>query len=361
MDWVGCQGLPRAFDRELRAGGVEVQRFRSSWGRIFRFQLKFRNHRKIMVVDGLEGWIGGLNVGDEYRGWGRGSRIEEEGPDDGHAGGGARTVEPGRASRASRSSRVRRPWRDTHLYLRGPAAQDLQQTFVGDWFWATGTEPDGLVWGAGDPAGGSATYPAAADGLAAEAAEAAKADVFTGVAVTVVPAGPADRVSATSLTLLDAIHRARDRLWITTAYFVPDAPLVAALQLAALRGVDVRVLVPLRGDLGHMDRLSFAYFEDLLRVGVRIFRYANGVLHAKTAVIDDQLAWVGTANLDPRSLYLNFEVTALLHDAAVAAQLAGHMEDDLLRAVPLTAEDLGARSLSDRLLTRILYLMSPAL
>jgi cardiolipin synthase len=267
-----------------------------------------------MVVDGVEGWMGGLNVGDDYRGRGRDGR----------------------------------PWRDTHFHLRGPAARDLQHTFVGDWFWTTGTEPEGLRWGEPDD------EPSVLPPFGAE-------DQGEGASVTVVPSGPSDRISAASLTLLDAIHRARTRLWMTTAYFVPDAPLMAALQLAALRGVDVRILVPRRGDLAHMDRVSFAFFGDLLRVGVRIFRYTNGVLHAKTAVVDDALAVVGTANLDPRSLYLNFEVTMLLHSAEVTEELARQMEEDLSKASPLTAEDLEARSFFDRLRTRFLYLFSPAL
>lgn len=314
MDWVGCQRLPRSFDRTLRAEGVQVERFRSSWGRIFRFQLKFRNHRKILVVDGEVGWLGGLNLGDEYRGLGH----------DGRA------------------------WRDTHLRVRGPAAQDLQQVFQEDWYWATGAEPEGLSW---PPRSGP--HPPHSGMAAATEGE--------GLAVTVVPSGPADRVSVASLTMLDAIHSAKSRLWITTAYFVPDAPLMAALQLAALRGVDVRILVPERGDLPYMDQLSFAFFGDLLRVGVKVYRYSRGILHAKTTLVDDSLGIVGTANLDPRSLYLNFEVTALLHGQPAVQMLARLMENDLLHAAPLFEEDVVSRPFLRRLQTRVLYLLAPAL
>jgi cardiolipin synthase len=304
MDWVGSQSLPWKFDRELRAGGVRVQRFRSSWGRIFRFQFKFRNHRKITVVDGVDGWVGGLNMGDEYRGQGRDGR----------------------------------PWRDTHAYLAGPAARDLQTIFTDDWFWATGAQPEGLAW---------------------SAFESASEEKGTGV--TVVPSEPSDGIPVGSLLILDIIHSARKRLWITTAYFVPNATLVAALQLAALQGVDVRILVPARGDIAYMDWVSFAYFEGLLRAGVRIFRYTQGVLHAKTAIVDDHLGVIGTANLDPRSLDLNFEVTVLLRGEEVVRVLEKQMEADLVHALPITLEDLARRSLLDRFLTRIFYLFSPAL
>jgi len=306
MDWVGSQRLPRRWDRDLRAAGIQVQRFRSSWGRISRFQLKFRNHRKITVVDGREGWLGGLNMGDEYRGRGR----------------------------------DRRPWRDTHAYIQGPAARDLQTLFSEDWFWATGAPPDGLRW----PEAGA---PDAGDGA--------------GTAVTIVPSHPADGLPAGRLLFLHIIQSARARLWITTAYFLPDPSLTSALQLAALRGVDVRILVPARGDLRYMDWVSFAFFEPLLLAGVKIFRFEEGVLHAKTAVIDDQLGLVGTANLDPRSLELNFEVTALLRSPALNRELRHHMEKDLTRSTPLTLGDLSARPLRERVLTRIFYLFTPAL
>jgi cardiolipin synthase A/B len=306
MDWVGSQRLPRRWDRDFRAAGIEVQRFRSSWGRIFRFQLKFRNHRKITVVDGMEGWLGGLNMGEEYRGRGR----------------------------------DRRPWRDTHACIQGPAVRDLQILFSEDWFWAAGVRPHGLRWPEIDAPG------------AAER---------EGTAVTIVPSHPSDGLPVGRLLFLDVMQSARERLWITTAYFVPDPTLTSALQLAALRGVDVRILVPARGDLRYMDSVSFAFFEPLLLAGVKIFRYQNGVLHAKTAVVDDELGLVGTANMDPRSLELNFEVTALLRSVSANRVLADHMEADLNLSTPLTLADLSARPLRDRILTRIFYLFSPAL
>ena len=275
--------------------------FGSTRGSGNRFQLNFRNHRKIVVVDGVEGWIGGHNVGDEYLG-----RDPEIGP-----------------------------WRDTHLRVAGPAALGLQVSFLEDWSWATGQSLfPRLAW---------------------------QPELRGESAVLVVPSGPADRLETASLLYQQAIQAARQRVWIASPYFVPDDGVLSSLHLAALRGVDVRLLVPDRSDNRIVDAAAWGFFGPLLGSGIAIHRYQGGFLHSKHLVIDDRLTGVGTANLDNRSLRLNFEVAAVVADEALAAEAAAMFERDLARSRPMTIEEVRARSYSRRLFTRAALLFSPIL
>lgn len=182
-DAIGSASLPDAYIDRLRAAGVEVRNFHAIRRPRNPFQLNFRNHRKIVIVDGAVGFVGGLNVGDEYMG---------RDPEFGH-------------------------WRDTHLMLRGPAVAQLQLVFMEDWHWSSDETPD-LVWTAAPVEGG-------ADAL-------------------ILAPGPADPMETGSLYFLNVIGGATKRLWIASPYFVPDTDTLSALKLAALRGVDVRILLP---------------------------------------------------------------------------------------------------------------------
>jgi cardiolipin synthase len=300
-DEIGSGDVRGDYRRRLEEAGVEVAPFGTTRGRGNRFQLNFRNHRKIVVVDGVEAWIGGHNVGDEYLG-----RDPEIGP-----------------------------WRDTHVRIAGPAVLGLQVSFLEDWSWATGESISSrLAWRA-EPRGPSA--------------------------VLVMPSGPADRLETASLMYQQAIQAARRRLWIASPYFVPDDAVVSALHLAALRGVDVRLLVPDRSDNAIVDAAAWGFFPSLMESGVAIHRYRGGFLHSKHLVIDDRVAAVGTANLDNRSLRLNFEVTAVVEDAAFAAAVAAMFERDLESSRRMALEEVEARPFARRLLTRGALLFSPIL
>jgi len=303
VDRVGSHALPDRYLRELRAEGVEAEYFASLHRRPARLQFNFRNHRKIVVVDGEEAWTGGFNVGDEYLG---------------------------------RDPKVG-PWRDTHLRVRGPAAVAFQMTFLKDWFWAT-RRPLELTW-----------------------TPWALGPEEDGEPVLVIPSGPSDPVETASLLVQHALHSATRRVWIASPYFVPDRAVQEALKLAVFRGVDVRILVPKRGDSTIIDLAGFAFYEELLRTGVRIFRYREGFLHCKTLVVDDGAAAVGTVNLDNRSLRLNFETTAVLFGPATVAELARQFEDDLAVSVELGVEDVTRRSFGARLASQVVYLFAPIL
>jgi cardiolipin synthase A/B len=269
FDGIGSHALPRRYVETLRAGGVAIHRFATHRWRN-RFQLNFRNHRKIVVVDGARAFVGGLNVGDEYLG-----------------------LKPPLA-----------PWRDTQLELRGPAVADLQQLFAEDWQWITGALPPLLPTPPGD---GDAS-------------------------ALVVASGPADPQETGSLFFAAAINAARDRVWLSTPYFVPDHAVRAALQLAVLRGVDVRVLIPSRPDHHTVFLASTLHAYHAVRTGIRVFRYQPGFLHQKALLIDRDTAAIGSLNLDSRSFRLNFEVAAMAVDPAFAADVAAMLTEDFSRA-----------------------------
>ncbi|WP_254423958.1 cardiolipin synthase [Rhodanobacter sp. C03] len=269
FDGIGSHALPQQYVDTLRAGGVAIHRFATHRWRN-RFQLNFRNHRKIVVVDGVCAFVGGLNVGDEYLG-----------------------LKPPLA-----------PWRDTQLELRGPAVADLQQRFAEDWQWITGSLPPMLA-----PAPGTGEASA-----------------------LIVASGPADELETGSLFFTATINAARERVWLSTPYFVPDHSVRAALQLAVLRGVDVRVLIPARPDHRTVFLASTLHAYHAVRTGIRVFRYQPGFLHQKALLIDHDSAAIGSMNLDSRSFRLNFEISALVVDPAFAGEVETMLTTDFSRA-----------------------------
>ena len=180
-------------------------------------------------------------------------------------------------------------------------------------------------------------------------------------AVAIAATGPADEVPACSVLFLALIEAARRRLWIASPYFVPDEVCTRALQAAALRGVDVRVLLPNKADHLLVWLSSFSYVEEMHRVGVRIFRYQPGFQHQKVLLVDDELAAVGTANFDNRSFRLNFEVTALIADREFAGQMEAMFEADFAHADEIDAEELDRKPFWWRLGVAICRLASPVL
>ena len=298
-DAYGSRGLAHRYVEELVAAGVSVCSFRSTRGWKSRFQINFRNHRKITVTDGRMGFVGGLNIGDEYLG----------------------------------RSRRFGAWRDTHLKVEGPAVQCIQWAFLADWNWATGEIPD-LEW-----------TPASADG--------------TDQKVFVLPTGPADRLEPCQLFLVAMIHAARTRLWLTSPYFVPDGALVAALQLAALRGVDVRIMLPERPDHLLVYLCAYSFYDGMMDAGVKMYRYGAGFMHQKVILVDDRFSSVGTVNLDNRSLFLNFEITAVCSGAAFAADVETMLMRDFSACREVQANDYRDRPWLFKAAVRAARLLSP--
>lgn len=322
VDAVGSSGLSRRFFRELTKAGGQFARFNPAAFSSLVKAFNFRNHRKIIVCDGVLGFTGGINMCDAYL------PSKEEG--------------------------ARPPWRDTHLLLRGSAVRYLQLAFMDDWAYATSEILKGSVYLPSDSAL-SAGAQAAAEAQASETVPAEPRQVHL---VQVIEDGPDSLDDPIHDAFFTAITGAKQRVWLTTPYFIPDESLATALTTAALRGVDVQVLLPRRGDSRVVTYAARSYFDAMLAAGVKIFEYQPTMLHAKTAVIDDGIAIVGTANLDNRSLRLSFEVVVFIYGAAQNAELARIFQEDLAHApavslderarlpIPLKLAEAGARLLS---------------
>ena len=303
VDGTGSSRLGRKFLRELTGAGVEFARFNPMRLRfIKRPRIDFRTHRKIVVCDGQVGFTGGMNVAD-----------------------------------AQSSALSGRCWRDTHARVEGTAVWALQRIFLEDWYFATRRRFDF-----------SADYFPAPSGERRHV-------------VQIVASGPDHDHLAIHRTYFTVITRATQRLWITTPYFVPDEATASALATAALRGVDVRLIIPKRGDSVLIDLAARSYVPELVAAGVHVYEYLPRFIHAKTFVVDDDLAIVGSANLDNRSFLLNFEVTALLYDRGIAAELGGAFEADLRDCRAITAGDIAREGLGRRLGQATARLLSPLL
>ena len=300
-DEVGSNGLPQAYVDDMLAAGIKVSAFKPTQGWRNRFQLNFRNHRKIVVVDGKVAWVGGNNVGDEYLG-----------------------LDPDFS-----------PWRDTHVRIEGPSAIQAQLVIVSDWYWATRTIPD-LNWTPEPSAGGDHR-------------------------VMMVPTGPSSSLETASLFFVAALSAARERIWLSTPYFVPDEAVLKALQLAALRGVDVRILTTGKADSLPVYLAGFHYIHQLRDLGIRFYAYRPGFMHGKVMLIDDSISTVGTHNFDNRSFRLNFEVMAVIVDKRFATDVERMFEDDFSHAVPLDPNAWDQKPLWWRVAVRLARLSSPIL
>lgn len=301
FDAVGSSRLPTSYLTELEENGVITVNAHSIRGPRNRLQINFRNHRKTIIVDGLIGFTGGLNVGDEYLG---------RDPNFG-------------------------PWRDTHCRLEGPVVLQLQLVFLEDWHWATKVNLLGqLAW----------PRVRAAENMDA----------------LIMATGPADHLETGSLYFGAAINAAKDRIWIASPYLVPEGDILTALKLAALKNVDVRIMVPAHADHYITWLAAYAYFDELIEVGVKILMYEAGFMHQKVLVVDESIASIGTTNMDNRSCRLNFEATAMFFDQRAARAVASMLEKDFDHCQPVT-KYLREQPLRRRIGAPLARLFSPLL
>lgn len=294
-DNIGTK-LKAEFLRELEDAGVKIQVFRGT-KKLFRapVQINFRNHRKLLIVDGRTVFTGGLNVGDDYLG--------KSGP-----------------------------WRDTHVRIEGPATLAAQVSFEKDWYWAKGKVAD-LDWvidknQRGEPA-------------------------------LVMSTGPADDIELCLLSHLSLVLSAKKRLWIGNPYFVPPEGFANALALAAQRGVDVRIMVPLTNDNLLVKFASAPHMEKLIAAGVKFWNYSEGFMHQKVMLVDDEMGMVGSVNLDARSFFINFEVMAVSADPSFIASLENMMKDDFAKSLAVTAESFKTLPLWRKIAGRAANLFAP--
>jgi cardiolipin synthase A/B len=299
-DDLGNQ-IPRARYRQLIAQGARVSGFYRSLLPVG-FRLNYRNHRKIAVMDGNVAFLGGFNVGEEYLGLGK----------MGH-------------------------WRDTAVRIRGPAVRSLQLRFVLDWNYAT---KEGITLGS--------SYFGQFSHLGS-------------AAIQIVSGGPDTTWNPPREQYVKMVGSAKRTCYLQTPYFIPDVSVMTALRIAALSGVDVRIMVPSKVDQPFVHWASLSNLGELLEAGVRAFAYDDGFLHAKTVTVDDLVTSVGTANWDLRSFKWNFETNAVIHDAAFAEQYRHIFEDDMKRSTEITRASYAARSRRTRFKESTCRLFSGAL
>ena len=299
-DEVGSYALKREYIGELRRNGVEVEAFGTTRGKANRFQINFRNHRKIVVVDGVEAYVGGHNVGDEYL---------------------------GKSKRYSH-------WRDTHVRIQGPAALECQAVFLMDWHWATSDVPK------------VNTTPKPVEG---------------GHPALISPMGPAEEFEICEMIYQALISNARERIWISSPYLVPNRATLVALQFAAKRGVDVRIMIPKFKDHLLVYLAGFSYYETLTEAGIKVLRYHAGFLHQKAVLIDDKIAGIGTVNLDQRAFHLNFEVMAFCTDPEFVKSTSEMLAEDMENCELASGDDYYSRGLAFRISVRIARMFSPLL
>lgn len=302
-DAVGSWMLSKKYIREMREAGIEIIPFGPVRLPFLNSKFNFRNHRKIIVIDGSIGFVGGLNIGDEYLG-----RNEHFGH-----------------------------WRDTHLWLKGEAVRTLQLIFLQDWYYMTN---QGLL---------TAEY------LSPVQMENSREGV------QLIAGGPDNEWSVIKSIFFSMITSAKMSVWIASPYFIPDEDIFSALKIAALSGIDVRLLVPSKPDKRIVFHASRSYFPDLLEAGVKIYAYKKGFMHSKIIIVDDTLASIGTSNMDMRSFHLNFEVNAFLYNTRSTDKLVREFIHDLKDSEELRLEDFKKRHLGYRLMESLSRLLSPFL
>ena len=301
-DDVGSRGVRKKFFDELVAAGGEVHPFLHVQFPRFTSKVNYRNHRKMVIIDGCVGYIGGMNIADRYL---YGSELG--------------------------------PWRDTHFRIEGGGVQGLQHAFLSDWYATTRQRIEGTTYF-----------------LAQAISEEQNV-------IQLLSGGPFGKWRVLLQAVSMAVMRARRRIWIETPYFLPSETLNNALQTAALAGVDVRLILPLRSDSKAVDLAIHSYIDDMMRAGVKIYFYMAGFLHSKLLIIDDELALFGSSNMDFRSFEHNFEINAFAYDRRLVNRLETIMEQDLTRCHHLTHSEWFNRSPIRRFAESVMRLFSPLL
>ena len=292
----------KKFYRELKAAGVQVAPFIAVTFPILSTDTNFRNHRKVVVIDGRVGYLGGMNIAERY---GTGLKWG--------------------------------PWRDTHLRVEGPAAAEIQIAFLSDWRFSTRE-------------------------LLAAPRYFPPCEAVGGTTVQVITSGPMDEWHVAMQGLVQLLAEARDYVWLQSPYFIPTDSVMLALKNAALSGVDVRIMLPWRGDGGPLVSLaSKSYVAEALAAGVKVLFYRNGFLHAKTVVSDDAFASVGSTNIDVRSYRLDFEIDAFMYDPTLAGTLKDAFLRDMASAEAVDATAWARRSRFEKLKESLARLFSPLL
>jgi len=298
-DYWGSFVLSKKYLKTLRDAGVFVRSFLPFRLRLSRSKINYRNHRKIVIVDGKIGFTGGLNVADRYV-----------------------------------YGNLLGPWRDTFVRLEGAAVHGLQLLFMVDWYFVERK-------------------------LLADSNYFPEPEKFDDNLVQIVSSGPDTDWEAIMQGIASAVMSATKYIYIHTPYFMPNEVVATCIQMAALSGVDVRLMIPTRSDSRLSDASTFSYLGQMLEAGVRVFRYRNGFLHSKAIVIDDFISIVGSCNLDERSFTQNFEANAFIYEPKTAIQLKALFVWDTENCEEVTLDAWNNRKRRQKLKESFARLFSP--
>jgi cardiolipin synthase len=309
-DDVGCWRVPTAFFESMREAGIEVRHFLKVRFPLFTSRVNYRNHRKIVVIDGRVGFVGGMNLAQRYYcglAWG--------------------------------------VWRDTHIRVSGRAVHGLQTAFLLDWYFVDRT----LITA-------SRYFP-----RIEQAASSAGGEQTSGVLMQIVTSDPVGPWRDIMMGLAKALSGAQRYFYMQTPYFLPTEQLLFAMQTAALAGVDVRLMLPQRADSRIIQWASRSYVADALRAGVKVYFYNKGFIHSKLMVADDMLSSIGSANLDFRSFEHNFEVNAFMYDAATARRMRDIFVADQRYSTQVFLKNWEKRPWRKKALESVVRLLAPLL
>ncbi|MTI46426.1 cardiolipin synthase [Sporosalibacterium faouarense] len=301
-DSVGCWKIGKKYINEMKLAGIKVFAFSPTAIPVLSRELNYRNHRKIIVIDGKVGFLGGLNIGDEYLG---------HDPKLGY-------------------------WRDTHMKIKGEGVYSLQNIFLKDWEFVSGEYVSSEIY-----------YP--------------KLKYYGEELLQLTSSGPDSDWKSIMQAYFTMISNAENRIWIETPYLVPGESITTALMAAALSGVDVRVIIPNKPDHLLVYWASRGNVEDLLRAGVKVYTYEKGFIHSKVLLVDGSAATVGSANLDIRSLEINFEVNSFIYDEDVINRLEDDFKNDLKHSNEILLEEFSKRSIFEKFKESLGVLFSPLL
>lgn len=303
-DDVGCWRFwfNRKFFNEMKSHGIDIMPFLPAKFPIIGSKLNYRNHRKIVVIDGEIGYTGGINIGDEYIG----------------------------------KNKKFGYWRDTHIRLKGSSVYMLQMIFLIDWYYTTKEVILNKKY-----------FP--------------KMDYCGDSMVQVVASGPDSDWEAIHYAYFTAICQAKKSIYIETPYFIPDESILRALKSASLSGIDVRIIFPKIADHKMVNNASYSYFEDILKSGGKVYLYNKGFIHSKIVIIDDKIASSGSANMDLRSFMLNFEINAFIYDKDIIKVMTKDFFDDINQSEEINNEKFKNRSIIKKTRESIARLFSPIL
>jgi cardiolipin synthase len=300
VDGIGSIGLKREFIQDLQRAGVETACFLRPLFALIDKRINYRNHRKIVVIDGKIGFFGGINIGNEYLGMNEKLGF----------------------------------WRDTHFQIEGGAVGQLQHCFMNDWSLVT-------------------------EKIRSEQRYFPVRSSSGDEKIQLIVGGPGERRKSILELYFSAIMAARKRIYITTPYFVPEDSIQMALKVAAHSGVDIRIIYPAVPDSKLVHWASKSYLEDLMQAGVRFFEYNQGFIHTKCMLMDNTIAISGSANLDMRSFYSNFEINAVWYDRSVIDRLEQDFMGDLANSMEIDPIEFAQRSTLERGKQMLGRLLSP--